>query len=354
MDLYGDNFDWSDLDLDVFDGNVVEVDGFELTDASEDDAFEDDGDFALDDASGLFLPADLGFGQGAGTIQVARRLNPAMLAALDADDADAFFRRLRRIASRAASGFRSVAGGVGRGLARVARTAAPLLRRALPMIQRVAGIAGPWGRLVSAGIGAVRGIADGRGLRGALAGAVSGAIPGIGGQIASSVLRGDGADDDAGLDALADMAQVGRVSAAVAMPLGAALGARAAMRQGVALTGGAASPRAQGAWGRARTVEPQMLQALAAMSGPIAQRLRLLQLASRHAAVTAASQGTPSAAAGALPKAARLALARVQQLQHARPQVGAIPNTLAAQRLAARRRAIVRVGRAMQQANQFL
>jgi hypothetical protein len=224
---------------------------------------------------------------------------------------------------------------------RVGRIAGPLLSRALPIIQRVAGMAGPWGRLVSAGIGAARGLASGRGLRGALAGALSGAIPGIGGRIAGAVLRGDGADDDAALDALADMADAGQVPPAVAMPLGAGLAARVA------------TPRPTGSWPealrqRARQSEQTMLRAAMTARGTAGRRLRVLRSIARLTRAMVgrlAARGAPSAAA--LPAAAQTAARRLLSRVGHRADVGASSPVAAARRLAARRAILNRVPRGM-------
>src|SRR5207302_580834 len=128
-----------------------------------------------------------------------------------------------------------------------------------PMIQRVVGMAGPWGRLISGGMGAIQGLAEGRGLRGALAGALGGIIPGVGGRIASAILGGggsfDGADDDGALDALADQADAGEVDAAVAIPFGAGLAARLAARAGFGRGRLQAMPRDRALWAGARAAE---------------------------------------------------------------------------------------------------
>lgn len=318
------------------------LEGFEEYEGLESEGFEDswddltEGDFG----SGIIMPSAPSIVHGPAALRAAQRLNPAMLLALDADESDAFFRRIRRMASRAWSGIRNVAGRVGRGIATVARVAAPLLRRALPMIQRVVGMAGPWGRLISAGIGAARGLAEGRGLRGALAGAVSGAIPGIGGRIAGALLRGDGADDDASVDLLADMAQTRQVAPALALPMGAALATRAATRQAMQLAGSAATPCTQGVWNQARALEPSVLRTLTTLPGTVDQRLRLVQLAARAAAENAAVPRSPAATARALPAAMGSALTQVRQIAQTRPDAGRIPAAVAAHRIAERQRVL--------------
>ena len=146
-------------EVDEFEEADALADEFEEELAADDSADELDefGDFAVDEASGLYLPSAPRLISGPAAVALAQRLNPFVVDAMDADDADAFFRRIGRGLRRIGRGIGRVAGRVGRVVGRVARVAAPLLRRALPMIQRVAGLAGPWGRLVSAGIGAARG-----------------------------------------------------------------------------------------------------------------------------------------------------------------------------------------------------
>src|SRR6185295_7765222 len=103
----------------------------------------DDG-FAMDAASGLYVPAARPLITGPAALAVARRLNPFVLESMDADEADAFFRRIRRAMSRVGRGVLRTAGGLARRAVRVAgrvaRAAAPILSRALPIVQRVAGM----------------------------------------------------------------------------------------------------------------------------------------------------------------------------------------------------------------------
>jgi hypothetical protein len=176
-----------DLDDDGLDA-MDELD--ELTDDALDD-LDYAGDFAFDEASDLFVPGAPTLISGPAASSLMNMLNPAVMDSMDADEVDAFFGRI--------GGF----------LKRAARSAAPFLRRALPMVQKVAGFAGPWGRLVSAGLGGVQGLMEGKGLKGALQGAVGGLIPGAGGAIAQnllgSVLSADAAEDDAAVDAMADL-----------------------------------------------------------------------------------------------------------------------------------------------------
>ncbi|HVJ14308.1 MAG TPA: hypothetical protein VM686_02665 [Polyangiaceae bacterium] len=329
-----------------------ELDAFEL-DAGDDldeleaDPLDDElasfGEFAMDGASGLYLPEPPRLVTGQQALAVARQLNPLALEALDADDADAFLRRIGRSVRRAASGIRR---GIGRGL----RTMGPLLQRALPMIQRVAGFAGPWGRVISAGLGAARGLMAGQGFRGALAGAVGGLIPGAGGRIASSLLGGEGADDDASLDALADMADAGEVDAMVALPAGAGLASRIAVRHGLgagprAIAGGVL-PSDRRAWQRGRQAERIMLMAATAARGSTGRRLRVLRsiarLASQILQREQARRG-PSAAARAVPTAVRRASRQVLARAQSNPRAAASTRPAAQQRLAARARIMRRI-----------
>jgi hypothetical protein len=323
---------------DEFEDALAEEEGEE---GEEEDAFEEFGDFALDESSGLFVPARPALITGPAATAVASRLNPFVLESMNADDADAFFRRI----GRAVRGAVRRVGGV---VSRVGRIAGPLLRRALPMIQRVAGLAGPWGRVISAGIGAARGLMAGRGLRGALAGAVGGLIPGVGGRIASSILGADGADDDAALDALADMADARQVSPGVALPLAAGLATRVATpRVAGAVPPGLALP--------ARAAERAMLQAGLAAGGRAGRMVRTMRLIARLARA-ALRRRAPLAVTGplvrpaavartaqAMPGAVRTAARRVVPWMRRRPGVGAASPAMARRRLAMRRRILGRV-----------
>lgn len=323
LDELSDNFETDGLDdaWDELDAADEMADGFadELDADASDDEFADG--FEMDEASGLYLPQAPQLVSGPAAMAIANRLNPFVLDAMDADEADAFLRRVRRAMRRVGS----VAGRVGRIAGRAARVAAPLLRRALPMVQRVAGLAGPWGRVISAGIGAARGLMKGRGLRGALAGAVGGLIPGIGGQIASRVLGGDGADDDAALDALADMADTGQVAPAVALPLGAGLAARVA------------TPRtASGAWPpalrrQAQATEQVMLRAARQATGNAGRRLRILRAIARLAREYAAARR--AAGRPVTPVVALAAARRILFQTRRRPSAGQSSRASAAARL---------------------
>jgi len=316
-----------------------------LADDFEDEMFADDnvdgaddfGDFAVDEASGLYLPTPPRLISGPAAVAIARRLNPVVVDSMDADDADAFFRRIGRGLRRIGRGIGRVARGVGRAVGRVARVAAPLLRRVLPIVQRVAGLAGPWGRLVSAGLGAVRGLAEGRGLRGALAGAAGGLIPGVGGRLAGAILRfGDGADDDAALDALADMSDAGQVPPAVALPLGAGLAARIATPR---VAGNIVPAVAR----RSAAAERTMLRAASAAGGSTGRRLRLLRLIACMTRARLQRQRSAGAAAAALPSTARAVSQRVLQQARQRPTMGALSPARAARRVTARRQVLARV-----------
>lgn len=343
-------------DQEAFD-ELAELDGFDDSDELElldDDSFLDDlddaalddedalSDYAMHPSSGLYLPRQPTLVTGPAAIAAARRLNPVVIESLRADDADAFFRRIRRLARRVGGLVRRVGSiplvrRIGRVAGGLLRRAAPLLLRAMPAIQRIVGFAGPFGRLAAAGIGAVRGLASGGGWRGALAGAIGGAVPGIGGRIASMVLRGNGADDDAALDALADMTDAGQVPAAVALPIGAGLAARVATRQGLERQGTATQAVAR-AWPAARAAERVFLSSLANLPGSAGQRLRLLNLAARAAALRVGQQPGVRVAAQAIPSAARTAARQVMVTARRMPRLGAITRSLAIRRLLLRQR----------------
>jgi hypothetical protein len=92
---------------------------------------------------------DDGFEGDAGYDEVdAASLEDAVADAMEEEDADEFFRRLRRIARGAVN----VARGVGRGIGQVARVAAPILSAIpLPQAQALGRIAGVAGRLLADG-----------------------------------------------------------------------------------------------------------------------------------------------------------------------------------------------------------
>jgi hypothetical protein len=325
-------------ELDAADALADEFEDSLSADAEDEgDGLDEFGDFALDAASGLYLPERPRLISGPAAVAIASRLNPVVIQSMDADDADAFFRRIGRGLRRIGRGIGRAARGVGRVVGRVARVAAPMLRRVLPIVQRVAGLAGPWGRLVSAGLGAVRGLAEGRGLRGALAGAVGGLVPGVGGRLASAVLRfGDGGDDDAALDALADMSDAGQVPPAVAVPLGAGLATRIATPR---IAGNIPPAVAR----RAAAAERTMLRAATAAGGSTGRRLRLLRIIASLVRAELQRRRSVGAAAAALPATARAVSARVLRQARQRPAMGASNPGAAARRVTARRRILARV-----------
>ncbi|NOJ98495.1 hypothetical protein HMI51_36875, partial [Corallococcus coralloides] len=134
-----------------FESSGFEDDGFEelFAEAEAEDAFlEEDGfeGFEASPASGLFVPATSNrLVSGPAAVTLARTLNPFVLESMDADDAEAFFRRITRRVRSAARGIARGVRQVGRLGGAVLRRAGPLLARALPVVQRVAGLAGPWG-----------------------------------------------------------------------------------------------------------------------------------------------------------------------------------------------------------------
>ncbi|WP_404368904.1 hypothetical protein ACIHQR_05355 [Corallococcus coralloides] len=335
-------------ELEGFEAEGFEDDGYEelFAEAEAEDAFlEEDGfeGFEADLASGLYVPT-LGnrLVSGPAAVTLARTLNPFVLESMDADDAEAFFRRITQRVRRATRGIARGVRQVGRLGGAALRSAAPLLARALPLVQRVAGLAGPWGRVVAAGIGAAQGLMRGQGLRGALAGAVGGLIPGVGGRIASSILRGDGADDDASLDALADMADARQVPAAVALPLGAGLAARVVTRQAVPLSttlGGAAQGVLRA---RTRRLEQHLMRLAREVPGSTGRRLRLMRAIAWLAARNLRPRG-PGGAISAMPAVVQGAGRRVMARAIQVPAMGVVPAGLAARRVQARRQVLRRI-----------
>jgi hypothetical protein len=322
-ELDGDDWDGlvDGMDAEGLDGAFEEdggLDAFELDELDELDdgeAFEDgwdEGDAWEDD----YDPLADALGVSASDL---RAVDGLVLDALDEEDADAFFRR------------------IGQGLARFGRGVVRGIGRALPVVQRVAGFLGPFGRIASGAIGAIRGLASGGGIRGALRGLVGGAIPGVGGTIARAALGFDGFDDDAALDALADLADAGRVTPAVAAPVGAALATRVVARAGVQRGTLRRPTLAQRQ--RMAAAEREFLRALAALPGSIGRRLRLLRFIARASAVTLRRRPRTMAARIA-PAAVRAITQRVVPVARVRPQAGARTRQAAARRTAARARMV--------------
>lgn len=289
-------------------------------------------DFDVDAASGLFLPhqADTLI-SGPQALAMAQALNPFVTLALPADDVDAFFKRILRNAKGLARGVLRTVGNriartVGRGLGRFAKFAAPLLRRALPFVQRFARFVPGWGKLISAGLGAAQGLLEGRGLKGALAGALSGVVPGLGGKLAQAVLRGDAAEDDASLDALADLADAGYADGAVALPAGAGLAVRVAVRGGLAGTVPAS----------ARPAEAWLLRLGLALGGTAGRRLRILRSIGRLTAALLWRRRQAAMIRGAVLAAMRSAAHIVLARLRGQPMAGASSPAVAARRIAAR------------------
>ncbi|PTL81225.1 hypothetical protein [Vitiosangium sp. GDMCC 1.1324] len=365
LDAFLESDEWADAfeemeayaeELGDLDGFEEEADGYSEMFAEEDlfeeglddlDGFEG---FEQDEASGLYLPGQAPrLVSGPAAVVLARGLNPFVLESMDADDAEAFFRRIARgvrgavrTVGRVARTAGRVARTVGRVAAPLLRRAAPLLRRALPIIQRVAGVAGPWGRVISAGIGAAQGLLEGRGLRGALAGAVGGLVPGVGGRIASSILGADGADDDAALDALADMADARQVPPAVALPMGAGLAARVVCRQAVR-PGTPLGAASQGVLrSRSRATEQTLMRAALQVPGSAGQRLRLMRGIAQRAALQLRRRD-PQQALTLIPRVVRAVCRRVLAQAAHSPGLGAVDPRTAAQRVAVRQQVLRRV-----------
>ena len=342
----GDALD-DELSLDAWDEDGVDAgdEGEETDEMGEDalgadDSFEDislagDGldDFESDEwdaelEGDAFSPGSLGLVAPA-PMDVVRVINPFVASSLGADGADEFFGRVWRRMKKFGGGLLKRVGGIARaaagGLGRLAKLAGPMLLKALPMIQKVAGFAGPWGRLLSAGLGAAKGLMEGKGLRGALAGALSGAIPGIGGKIAGAVLKGDGADDDAALDALADMTDAGEVDAAVALPLGAGLAARTAARAGLRRL-----PRST------RQSETWLARLASRLGGSPGRRQRILRAVAREAIALLRQWGRLPGMTRSLLRAFRVATKRVLGRLRSHPTLGSATPGSARRRLRAR------------------
>lgn len=301
------------------------------------DDFEDDfdaGEMPLDayeyqPDSALYLPSGNALVSGPTALALAGAINPLVGDALDGEDVDEFFGRLRRA-------MRKVGGFVKKGLR---AAGGQLLKRAFPFVQKLAGFAGPWGRLISAGLGAARGLMEGKGLRGALAGALSGAIPGIGGKLSSAVLRAEGADDDAALDALADLADAGQLHPALAYPIGAGLASRVAARSGA--VGARRLPRAT-----VRSAESWLARLTRYLRGTPGMRLRVMRSIGRRAGDLLVRHPQAAAMRGAMISALRRATHEI--LDNLRRQGGrwasTITPTAARRRLMARRTILRRVG----------
>ncbi len=376
FDLASDGLDELDDEFEAMDGwdglDELELDGL---DTFEDDGFEDEfGDFALDESSGLFMPGGSSLVSGPAAMSMMRLLNPAVMDSLDADEGDAFFGRL---------------------LGGLARRAVPFIRKALPMVQKVAGAAGPWGRLVSAGLGGVQGLMDGKGWKGALQGAVGGLLPGAAGSAVTGLLGNVLNADDAAVDAMADWADAhhghhvaaaravahGRPAAraahavhaarphapahgspahhahavrlhrAVALPIGAGLTTRAVAHHvlGHAMRHGARGPivlsHARGILPKLRHVERTLLRAANAIPGTTGRKLRgIRHIGHRVAhAVHHAGHGGPAAAIRGLPQMVHSAVTRTVPRLVQSPRALMRSPAVAAKRVALRRRIVRRI-----------
>ncbi|ADO75882.1 hypothetical protein [Stigmatella aurantiaca] len=106
-------------DLDALDGFSQEDDFAELF-GEDVEGFEEDGfdGFERSQTSGLYIPSSgPRLVSGPAAVALARGLNPFVLESVDADDAEAFFRRIAR-------GLRGAVRGVARGVQRVVARAA--------------------------------------------------------------------------------------------------------------------------------------------------------------------------------------------------------------------------------------
>src|SRR5207248_848222 len=136
------------------------------------DDFGELGEFAYSPGSHLYVPQGPALIHGPAAMAMAASLNPFVLEQMDADDADAFFKGIGRAFSGVARGLSGAVSQVARAAPGFLKATGPLISRAVPMIQQVAGKLGPWGALVSAGLGAAKNLAEGKGLSGALQGAL--------------------------------------------------------------------------------------------------------------------------------------------------------------------------------------
>ena len=345
----GDDFESDAFEDDAFSGDSLdeldeldEGDALDELDAAGDlaDEFEDEfaaddggdgldefGDFALDSASGLYVPSAPRLISGPAAVAIAQRLNPFVVEAMDADDADAFFRRIGR-------GLRRIRQRIGRAASRVGRVVSRGLRVAAPCCAACCRWcnASPDSPVQGrARLGGHRRPADWRQGRPAwCAGAAGGLVPGVGGRLAGALLGGgDGADDDAALDALADMSDAGEVT-----------------------------PTSRCHWRRSRHASPHLASPATfrrrsprkprrpsrrccggdRRGGSTGRRLRLLRLIARLIRTHLRRTGTARAAAEAFPETARTVAERVLRRARRRPGMYASRRGVALRRLNARRR----------------
>jgi len=352
LDGYDDIDGFDDVDDDFDDDGFDDIDELDDIDAMsiDDDGFDDLDDFDFDAASGLYVPNAPTIISGPAATAIARTLQAAALDSLDADDADAFWGRLKGFVKKAARGVKGLAKRVASGVGKIVKNPAfrKLAGAALNHIQRIAKVAGPWGRVVAAGIGGARGLLSGGGWKGALRGAVQGALPGVAGKAISGLLRADGLDDEAGLDALADLVDAGQIPRAVALPIGAGLAARAMARRGIAaaqMRTASAQARVRGMWRHMQRTMLTMLRAARSIPGPAGRKLRILRQVARNAAMTLArSAQSPRAAAQMTSAAAASAARKVVPVAAQRPAMGRVPPHVAARRTQQRLQIIRQVG----------
>lgn len=315
-----DELDASD-DMDELDSgdDMDELDDLDQGDDLDEGDGLDDLDEGYDEGDEL-VARHGGIASRTGAARVLRApANRAVLQAMDAEDADEFLRRLRRVGRLARGAVRTV-GRVARGP--LGQIAGRILQVApLPPHLRALGQAG-------------LALARGEGLRGAARAGLRGLLPGRLGAIAGRVLRGDGADDDDALDALADLADAGEVDAFTATPVGAGLAAHGAARRAVGPTRNPTVRRG------ARQAQQIFLRAAASIRGTTGQRLRMMQAMGRLTEQILRQQ-TPSRRQRArqLPQAAQRAARVVQRQVQQRPTAGRTPPTQAQRRLQQRRTA---------------
>jgi len=186
------------------------------------------------------------------------------------------------------------------------------------------------------GLGAIfNSLGGSKGALGSVLGALApsgGAGGGLAGILGSFLGGGEGADDDADLDALADLVDARRISPAIALPIGASLAARTVARKGC-------SPAMQlpvnsrTLWKQGRAAQRTMLHAAAKAGGSPGRQLRLMRAIARLATYILRQR---RGGVRQLPPTVRFAAARILRLAGGRPGLGAVPPQVARQKLAAR------------------
>ena len=159
--------------------------------------------------------------------------------------------------------------------------------------------------------------------------------------ILGGLLGGQGFEEDAALDALADMADSGEVDEMVATPIGAGLAARVIARAGIQ-RGGALGPRARRAlYARIRRAERTLIAALVNIPGTVGRRLRLLRFIARASAAVMRRRRRV-VAVRLIPAVVSRVAQRVVRTATARPSIGRVAPAVAARRTVVRRRIVQR------------